>query len=54
MTTTNAATIVDLLQNGNDSAPAIVVPELTDAVTFSELRRQVRDLAGQLLSLIHI
>ena len=48
MTTTNATTIVDLLQNGKDGASAIIVPELADPVTFAELRRQVRDLAGQL------
>ena len=51
MTTTNAATIVDLLQNGKDGATAIVVPELADPVTFAELRRQVRNLAGQLNAL---
>src|SRR5690554_6267812 len=51
MTTTNATNIVDLLRNGKDSAPAIIVPESADPVTFAELRRQVRDLAGQLNAL---
>src|SRR6188474_2603966 len=40
-------TVFDLLRAGQDDAPAIVVPD-GPTLTFSQLRRQVEHLAGQL------
>jgi acyl-CoA synthetase (AMP-forming)/AMP-acid ligase II len=48
MTVTSGTRIIELLDNGKDDAPAILTADGANVVTYAELRKQVRDLAGQL------